>query len=266
MKRLSYILLLVLLFAGSEACARGYRLVWKETFNGSAIDETKWSRISRGKPDWCKHMSKHDALYEVKRGKLVLRALENNGVDPADTAKFITGGVCSQNKATITYGKVEVRAKLPDAQSVWPAIWMLPQAGRWPDGGEIDIMEHLNHDKIIYQTVHTHYTYTLGKGENPPHGSTAPIRPGRYNVYGVEILKDCLRFYVNGKLTMTYPKVPELDPELAQYPFGTPFYLLIDMQIGGAWIGPAEGTDLPAEMSVDWVKFYTDSESCRYNF
>lgn len=110
-------------------------------------------------------MSYDDRLYEVKVGTLILHGVNNagsykydlngDGKLEADTARFVTGGLYTKHKRTIEYGKVEVRAKLGQAQGAWPAIWMLPDRDiAWPNGGEIDIMEHLNFDPMAYQTVH----------------------------------------------------------------------------------------------------------------
>lgn len=139
-----------------------YKLVWKDNFKGNTYDNNSWSKISRGKPDWCKKMSDDDRLYDVKDGLLILRGCVNDGSyqyeGKTDTARYVTGGLFTKGKRFIGYGKVEVRARLGCAQGAWPAIWMLPEKGGWPDNGEIDIMEHLNHDSIAYQTVHSYYT------------------------------------------------------------------------------------------------------------
>ena len=109
-------------------------------------------------------------------------------------------------------------------------------------------------DTIAYQTVHTYYTYVLKHDDNPPHGGTGPIDRDGYNVYAVEILPDSLVFSINGQKTFTYPRIET--KEKGQYPFGTPFYLLVDMQIEGSWVGRARPEELPVEMWVDWVKVY----------
>ena len=131
-----------------------YRLVWQDDFNGTTFDSRSWTKISRGAPDWRKYMSDADSLYAVRDGKLVLRGAVNTNLE-ADTARFVTGGLYTKRKHAVRYGKVEVRARLDCAQGVWPAIWMKPDYEiKWPHGGEIDIMEHLNHDTIAYQTLH----------------------------------------------------------------------------------------------------------------
>lgn len=78
---------------------------------------------------------------------------------------------------------------------------------KWPSGGEIDVMERLNDDSIAYQTVHSHYTYTLGIKDHPKSHSTGVIHPDRYNVFAVEMYPDSLSFYVNDIHTFTYPRI-----------------------------------------------------------
>ena len=114
-------------------------------------------------------------------------------------------------------------------------------------------MERLSHDSIAYQTVHSHYTYTLGIN-NPPHGSTGRIDPDGYNVYAVEMYADSLSFYINDRHTFTYPRI-ETTQE-GQFPYHQPFYLLLDMQLGGSWVGAVDPKQLPVEMHIDWVRFY----------
>ena len=237
-----------------------YKLYWKDNFRGKHFDENAWTKIERGGADWNRHMSDHESLYDVKKGKLILHGKVNDGIAPQDTSRYITGGLFTKGKKAITYGKVEVKARLQGAKGCWPAIWMLPETGKWPNAGEIDIMERLNHDEKAYQTVHTYYTFVLKEDQNPPHGGIGKINPDGFNVYAVEILPDKLVFSINGNHTFTYPKI-ETNKE-GQWPFGTPFYLLVDMQIEGSWVGKADPTEYPVKMEVDWVKMYeldTDS-------
>lgn len=242
------------LSAALQAQTPRYRLVWQDDFKGRRLDNSSWAKIPRGLSAWNRHMSDHESLYAVRRGKLILHGRVNDGIAPTDTARYITGGVFTKGLRTVCHGKVEVRAKLEGAQGAWPAIWMLPADAQWPYGGEIDIMERLNHDTKVYQTIHTQYTYILGHEDEPPHGSTAPIDPKGYNIYAVEILPDSLVFSVNGQHTFTYPRIQTQEP--GQFPFGTPFYLLIDMQVEGTWVGPAKPEEYPVEMKVDWVRMY----------
>src|SRR5690606_7763238 len=134
-----------------------FQLIWEDDFNGSEIDTTKWSRISEGNPDWKKHMTTDDQVYDISGGYLYLKGIVNPDTQ-SDPRPYLTGGVWTRDKFNFTYGKVEVRAKMDSAQGCWPAIWLLGSTneyGGWPDFGEIDIMEHLNFDSFIYSTIHS---------------------------------------------------------------------------------------------------------------
>lgn len=248
---------LISLFCLLAACTPSqpeWRLVWEENFDQTAgFDPAVWSKIPRGKSDWNNYMSDFDSLYVMRDGNLVLRGIQNL-TQPQDTAPFLTGGVYTKGKKGFMDGRLEIKAKLNGATGAWPAFWLLPQEGQWPMGGEIDIMERLNYDTIAYQTVHSHYTYDLGFKTTPPQGSTGPIHPEAYNVYAVEMYADSLCFFINDQHTFTYPRI-ETDQE-GQFPFHQPFYLLLDMQLGGSWVGAVDPTELPVEMSIDWVRFY----------
>ena len=231
-----------------------WHLVWAEDFDREdGFDGTVWSKIPRGTADWNNYMSSFDSCYAMCDGNLVLRGIVNH-TQKNDTAPYLTGGVYTKGKKLFTGGRVEVRAKLQAARGAWPAIWMLPEKAKWPEGGEIDIMERLNGDSTVYQTIHTYYTYILGLKDVPPHGGINKINPEEYNVYSVDIYPDSLVFAVNNYHTFTYPRV-ETDKE-GQFPFYQPYYLLIDMQLGGSWVGEVEPKELPVEMWVDWVKYY----------
>lgn len=233
-----------------------WKLIWAEEFEqkDQIFDTLIWSKIPRGKSDWNNYMSELDTCYALKDGKLILRGMKNPAPE-RDTATYITGGIYTKGKYHFYNGRLEIKAKLQGAKGAWPAIWLLPEGKKWPHGGEIDIMERLNEDSIVYQTVHSYYTYVLKMKDEPPHFATAPINPEDYNVYAVESYPDSLIFFVNDKHTFTYSRI-ETDKE-GQFPFDGPFYLLIDMQLGGNWVGSVNPEDLPVEMKVDWVRYYS---------
>ncbi len=248
----------------------GWTLEWEENFDSTAIDTTVWSRIDRGGVDWNNYMSKADTCYSVEDGNLILRgiaAYEGCG----DTVPYLTGGIYTKGKKAFSNGRLDIRARIAGTKGSWPAIWLLPDAAfsdstkncNWPYGGEIDIMERLSRDTIAYQTVHSHYTFNLNRADNPPHGSTGPIDPDGYNTYSVEMWPDSLRFLINDVHTFTYPRI---DTEYeGQFPFNSPFYLLIDMQLGGAWVGEVDPSELPALMYVDRVRFYRPADTADHN-
>jgi beta-glucanase (GH16 family) len=114
-------------------------------------------------------------------------------------------------------------------------------------------MERLNGDDFVHHNVHSYYTGNL-KQREPKTNAVAPINNGEFNVYGLEMYPDSIVWRVNGNRALCYPRI-ETDLD-GQFPFDKPFYLLIDMQLGGSWVGEVNPNDLPVEMYIDWVRFY----------
>ena len=258
MKWLAAGMALSLAFSLGAADAR--KLVWSDEFNGTVLDTNRWNRCKMGMSDWNRHMSTRPDLVELKDGALVLWGVANLNTN-ADPRPYLTGGVQSQHKGLMGIGKVEIRVKFEDHQKgAWPALWMLgdkpDEKGRkWPWAGEIDIVERLNGDPFVYHTVHSGWTHVKKHKKDPPHGGVkAAIRNGDWNVYGMEVTENALIWSVNGVETFRYPKVDCGDPD--QWPFGKPFYFLLDMQLGGKWVGEVELSTLPVKMYIDWIRVY----------
>lgn len=232
-----------------------WQLVWEDNFDSDTLDSSVWRRTERGTADWQKTQSKDPRCLQLRDGKLVLRGIVNDDL-ASDPSPYLCGGVITQDLKSFEPGRFEIRAKVNGAKGAWPAIWLLPYGHdvNWPMGGEIDIMEHLNHDSIAYQTVHSHYTYNLLQEGYPQSSRTAPIIPDEFNVYGVEIMPDSVVFTINGFRTHTYPRI-KTDKE-GQFPFFRPQYILLDMQLGGQWVGEVDPFQLPVEMEIDWVRHY----------
>jgi beta-glucanase (GH16 family) len=252
------LLLIVAMFGVS--CSKNSRIgkshfSWQENFDQKdSFDTSRWSKIPRGTSDWDRHMSDVDSCYGMRDGKLVLRGIKNYHLSK-DTATVVTGGIYTKNKVNFGFGRLEIKAKLNGAKGAWPAFWMLAKDAPWPQGGEIDIMERLNFDSIAYQTVHSEYTVHLKIKDNPKQGGTGPIRPNDFNIYAVEKYPDSLVFFINNTRTFAYPRIQT--DKAGQFPFDKfEHYLLIDMQLGGSWVGVIDQNDLPVEMEIDWVRFY----------
>ncbi len=125
-----------------------------------------------------------------------------------DTAPYLTGGIYTTGKKLFTGGRVEIKAKLQGSSRCMARyLDAARKCKKWPDGGEIDIMERLNSDTIAYQTVHSYYTYKLGFEDTPPHGGINKINPDEYNIYSVDIYPDSLVFAINHDYTFTYPRI-----------------------------------------------------------
>lgn len=228
------------------------KVIFEDNFNqvDKIPDNSKWTVYPKrdGQSGWCKYASgSYDQAY-VENGNMVLKAEKING-------EYKIGAVWTKNKIEFTYGRVEVRAKFTEAQGGWPAIWMIPNPNsEHPYEGEIDIMEKVSHKVKAVQTVHSHYTYDLGYTDPMSQFST-PYNVNEYNTYSIDWTPEKIVFYVNGKITFSYPNLHLSNEEtMRQWPFNKPYYIILNYALGGSWAGTIDDSELPATMHVDWVK------------
>jgi len=224
-------------------------------------DIEKWSLCGNNTSNWAKYLSESNDQAFIENGTLIITAEKVGGV-------YKTGGIQTKGKFDFKHGKVEVNAKLIMAKGAWPAIWMMPTdgTGGWPTCGEIDIMEQLNHDSYIYQTIHNHYKNDLGF-TTPMPTKTAYYNVNEFNTYAIDWSDEKIIFSVNGIVSFTYPNLHLTNEEtMKQWPYNKPFYLILNCALGGAgtWPGIITDSELPARMVVDWVKVtqeeFTDVE------
>jgi beta-glucanase (GH16 family) len=187
----------------------------------------------------------------VKDGKLTIEAVKSNG--SWTSARLVTKG-----KGDWLYGRIEVKAKLPEGRGTWPAIWMLPtdwEYGGWPASGEIDIMEHVGYDfGTVHGTIHTEaYNHSigtqLGKSIEVKNVST------EFHVYAIDWTEEEIVWYVDGK---EYYRVENPNKSYKEWPFDKRFHLILNIAIGGNW-GGAQGIDPnlnEATMEIDYVKVF----------
>lgn len=231
-----------------------WTLVWEDDFDSTDVDYTVWSRIPEDTPDWAKCQSLDDRCYEKRESSIVLKGI-NNDDKTSDPRDYLCGGLWTLEKKAFGPGRIEVCARMTSGTGAWPAIWMMPFKSEqgWPYDGEIDIMEHLNYDRSVYQTLHSKYIDVDGFRNNPQYSSlTSVTKIDQYHVYGVDITADSIRFHIDGVETLSYPNTGAPD----QYPYYKEWDLRIDMQLGGSWVGAVRPSALPVEMEVDWVRYY----------
>ena len=210
--------------------------------------------MPRQKDGGCRnYITPNDSCYKLENGILTIKAIKNNNIDPYDTARYLTGGIQTyKKKAFPASGLLEVKVRFNGIKGKTCGIWMLPYKNQkgWPADGEIDVMEHGASNNFITQTIHTAYSKANLNG-NPDRYTKQKVNYREFNVYGVEIEKDSLFFFINGNRTMAYPKIDSLDSK-GQYPFYKDWFLLLST----ASRGPFDSICAPLEMEIDWVRYY----------
>lgn len=232
-----------------------YKLVWADEFDtNGTFDDKKWSYAPRGRVAWNTYMTHSPEYVFQKDNKLFLR-MDNNKID-GDNIPYHAGGIQSQGKFSIRYGKVVVRAKFTQGRGSWPAIWMMPEPdhsfGGWPAGGEIDIMEHVNNEDVVHQTIHNSAVTTADGGSSATFKTKYDIND--FNEYSIVWNPNKIDFFVNDKLTYTYAK--SINATTKEWPFDVPFYIILNQAGGLGWPGKITDEDLPFSMEVDYVRVY----------
>jgi beta-glucanase (GH16 family) len=243
--------------------------VWADEFDRTgAPDPSRWAYdTSRNKDGWWNAEAQYyaDARPEnarLENGSLVIEARRER-LDPLAFPDwggqgYTSARLITRDKATWTYGFFEIRARLPCGVGSWPAIWMLsaPPLEAWPDDGEIDIMEHVGHDKgAVYGTVHTGaYNHAIGT-----HRSVAVHLPDAcdaFHRYQLTWTEDAVTIGVDD--FNYYRLANDGRGDRSTWPFDGPFYLLLNLAVGGSWGGAAgiDDTIFPVRMEVDYVRVH----------
>jgi beta-glucanase (GH16 family) len=249
----------------ASAPQTNYVLVWSDEFsaaNGSLPDSSKWI-METGGGGWGNHelesYTNRARNAHVQNGNLVITAHKETykGADGITreytSARLKTLGLFEQK-----YGRFEARIKIPRGQGMWPAFWMLGNnigTVDWPDCGEIDVMENVGKEPDkVYGTIHgPGYSGSEGLGGSYtlPSGKFADD----FHVFAVEWEPSAIRFYVDGHLYET--RTPADLPAGKAWVFDHPFFILLNVAVGGDWPGNPDGTTaFPQRMLVDYVKVY----------
>ena len=245
-----------------ENTARAQLLTFSDEFDGTGEPTSEfWSRTARQGATWNRWCSDSPLVVYLECGVLHCRAIPNPDT-ATDNVPMITGGIKSQNKFSFQWGRAEARIKTILHTGNFPAFWMMPQDNSlgWPKNGEIDIWESIDNDTRAYGTIHTNWTYNLGKGGN---GSNMPgIDYDLWHVYAVEWDATSITWYVDNQKMWTYYKSEDQSAlNQGQWPFDAPFYLILNQSVGnGAWAKPAD-TSFTYETLFDWVRVYQKPET-----
>jgi beta-glucanase (GH16 family) len=245
-----------------------WRLVWSDEFNGpdgSLPDPTKWS-LETGGNGWgnreLEYYTARGQNLQVEHGHLVITARREDYTGKDGVSRHFTSArIKTQGKFSQVYGRFEARIRLPYGQGLWPAFWMLgddiDQAG-WPECGEIDVMENIGKEpSTVHGTIHGP-GYSGDKGIGEPFILPNVRLADRYHIFAVEWAPDLIRFYVDKHLYAT--RTPADLPPGTSWVYNHPFFLLLNVAIGGSWPGdPDSSTAFPQTMLVDYVRVYRRS-------
>lgn len=239
-------------------------LIWEDTFTGSKIDETKWNFINDGGGfgnNELQHYTSRQTNARLENNTLIIEAHN----EPYKGNKYTSTKMTTKDKAFWKYGRFVIRARLPEGQGIWPAIWMMPKDmecySGWPACGEIDIMELIGHEPdTVYGTLHygLPHTYT-GEKYILPNGKKFSED---FHEFSIEWEPNAIRWYVDGIHYATQTnwfskQMKDGGQEPYPAPFDREFYLQLNLAVGGKWPGyPTESTVFPQRMEVDFVRVY----------
>lgn len=242
-----------------------WKLIWNDEFNGKELSRSKWNILTR-------ETSKHNELQYyipeevyLEKGNLIIRSSRRD----YRSQHYTSGRLDTKDKLAITYGRFEIRGKLPLGQGMWPAYWLYPQKRDWPmeyvmqeavaNGkenlipeyrpwySEIDIMEFLGHEpKVFYGTLH-YYTFKGEKKTSSVKYNAEYSFSEDFHTYALEWEPDAIRWYIDDKLVHTSNDgIPH-----------SPHYLILNTAVGGAWPGnPDSTTVFPQFHAIDYVRVY----------
>ena len=266
-----------------EASSPGgdWKLVWSDEFDHpGAPDPAKWDYeegfIRNGEAQYYARDRRENA--RVENGMLVIEARrerwDNPRYDPKarpgrrggspttrPAAEYTSASLTTFGRAEWTYGRIEVRGKLPRGRGVWPAVWMLgvnrPRVG-WPACGEIDVMEFVGHTP---DTVHGTAHFRGREGRHRQSGDRlAGVQPSDdFHVYAVEWTPERMDFFFDGRRYHTF-HVAEADDAKGDNAFRHPFHLILNFAVGGTWGGAVDPSVFPQQYLVDYVRIYQKAE------
>ncbi|MBN1139666.1 MAG: family 16 glycosylhydrolase [Anaerolineae bacterium] len=256
-------------------------LAWSDEFDdaaGTLPDPSKWSHEIgdgglNGIPGWGNgeleyYTDSPDNVAADGLGNLVITA---RAVDTTTTDLLCWYGPCeytsarllTSNKAEFAYGRIEARLKIPYGQGVWPAWWSLGNdigEADWPACGEIDIMENIGSEPAtVHGTIHGP-GYSGGSGIGGAYNLPTGNLSDAFHTYAIEWEPDLIRWFIDD--TNYFTATVDDIPAGMEWVYDHPFYLLLNVAVGGNWPGyPDDTTTFPQTMHIDYVRVYQAAET-----
>jgi beta-glucanase (GH16 family) len=234
-------------------------LVWGDEFSGTSLNVNDWNyEIGNGSGGWgnneLEYYTNSTKNAFVSNGNLIIEARKES----ISGFNYSSARLTTANKKSFTYGRIDIRAKLPKTKGIWPALWMLGNnitTVSWPACGEIDIMELLGQEPSkSYGTLH----YGASSATHGSKGSFYILSGStfydQFHVFSMEWVQDQIKLYIDNNLFLT---VTRADLGSNPYPFNAPFFFIFNVAVGGNWPGSPDGTTtFPQRMIVDYVRVF----------
>ena len=270
-------ILLTLISFSCNIFSSEMKMVWQDEFSVDGLpDKDKWTYETGYVRNGERQLYTKDDLKNarVESGYLIIEAhkedysknktaMEKQSGSLKKKDDYSSASITTEHLEGWKYGRVEVRAKLPQGRGVWPAIWLLGKDFKsvgWPATGEIDIMEYVGFQpNVIHAALHT--TARNHNNNNAANGVvTIDDLDKAFHVYAVERRADRVDFWIDDNLYYSYKKEKD---SLKWWPFDKPMYLILNLAIGGGW-GGQKGIDLsifPQQYIIDYVRIYEFNDS-----
>ena len=240
----------------SPSSYSGYNLVWEEEFDGSSLDLSVWN-YETGASGWGNNESQYyrsgNKNAELDQGFLRITAKEETHLGAPYTSARLT----TQGKESFQYGRIDIRAKVPYGQGVWPALWMLGDnfgSAGWPTCGEIDIMELIGgegyNDRTVYGTAHW-----SNNGSHAEYGGNRSLPLGEkfndeFHVFSIVWNSSSIKWYLDNSLYHTMNTA-------SLTAFQNKFFFILNIAVEGNWPGPVvPSTQFPQYMLVDYIRVF----------
>ena len=241
-----------------------YQLIWQDDFDNSTFNEKWWTpQLGDGCPQLCgwgnnesQYYTEEEENIRIENGYLIIQAHKKN----VQNIQYTSAKLITKNKLSWKHGKIEIKAKLPKGRGVWPAFWMLPELlekpMKWPDDGEIDIMEHVGYNpNMIYGTIHTKkYNHLIGTQKSD--SISVKNVSEQFHIYSIEWDKNKITWLLDNKPFNTFYKNQD---NFKGWPFNDyKYYLIVNLAIGGDWGGQMgiDDTIFPQKLTIDYIKYY----------
>ena len=240
----------------------GYNLVWRDEFVGDVLNEADWTyEIGDGCPNICGWGNNELEYYRqentsIVNGHLVITAKKQS----FGTREYTSSRLITKGKQQFKFGRIDIRAALPEGKGIWPALWMLGSnidAVGWPASGEIDIMEMTGDlPNRVVGTVH--YGANLSQHHFNSVSRFAPSGESYqddFHVYSINWENNLIEFMVDNEV---YHTVTPASLNGQPYPFNKHFYFIMNVAVGGNWPGaPDSSTKFPQYLIVNYIRVFS---------